>query len=221
VKAVRALAWLALLSGCNGLLGLDEAHLDPTLVGSGGSDGGAPGGEGGAPGTEASLCEQYCDAITQGCTGDSAQYTDRDACLGACPSFPEGAPGDTNVNSLYCRLGYALKAPSEPITYCTWAGPGGDGQCGTNCEGFCSLMGTACTLASTGTAGDFFQSNEDCLATCETIPAIGNYCATDESITGGADIFECRLYHVAAAIYADDAEVHCPHAMGLALCVDK
>lgn len=228
MKAARVLPLLAVIAGCNSLLDLDEAHLDPSLTsgGVGGTpsivEGGAPeGGEGGAPVAEASLCEQYCDAITEGCTGDSTQYTDRDACLATCPSYPEGSPGDTGVNTLHCRLAYALKAPSEPITYCTWAGPGGDGKCGSNCEGFCTLMSTTCTLASTGTPGDYFESTEACLAKCETVPAVGNYCATSSATTGGADIFECRLYHVAAAIYANDAEVHCPHAMGLALCVDK
>lgn len=225
MNAARLLALLTVLAGCNSLLDLDEAHLAPTLAATGGTTngdgGGAPGGgEGGAP-VEPSLCEQYCDAITEGCTGDSTQYTDRDACLAACPAFPEGSPGDTNVNSLHCRLGYALKAPSEPITYCTWAGPGGDGQCGSNCEGFCTLMGSTCTLASTGTPGHFFETTEECLAACEAVPSLGNYCATDTSTTGGADLFECRLYHVAAALYADDPEVHCPHAMGLALCIDR
>ena len=233
MKAWRPLPLLALLAGCNGILDLDEAHLDPALpsVGSGGTSSGgirnqagepaADAGAAGEPAVVLSLCEQYCNAITDGCTGDRTQYTDRDACLVTCPSFPEGLPGDTGINTLQCRLNYALKAPSEPITYCTWAGPGGDGMCGSNCEGFCTLMSTTCSLASTGTPGDYFESTEECLSTCSTVPAVGDYCATNNSTTGGADIFECRLYHVAAAIHADDAEVHCPHAMGLALCVDK
>ena len=229
----RTVPLLALLVGCNGILDLDEAHVDPALAstGSGGSSSAGRSNQGGEPAAEAGaggeppvvlgLCEQYCNAITDGCTGDRTQYTDRDACLATCPSFPEGLPGDTGVNTLQCRLNYALKAPSEPITYCTWAGPGGDGRCGSNCEGFCTLMSATCSLASTGTPGDYFESTEECLSTCSTVPALGDYCATDRSTTGGADIFECRLYHVAAAIYANDAEVHCPHAMGLALCVDR
>jgi hypothetical protein len=215
------LALLALVAGltsCNGLLDLDPAHVDPAL---GARDTGAgASGSGGDASQAPSLCEQYCSAITEGCTGERTQYTDRDACLAACPLFPQGNPGDTSGNSIQCRLGYALKAPSEPITYCTFAGPGGDGMCGSNCEGFCTLMTAACTPTSTTAAGDYFESGDDCLATCANVPAIGNYCATDESITGGRDIFECRLYHVAAGIYADDPALHCPHATGKHLCVD-
>jgi hypothetical protein len=238
VKALRLLPLLAALVGCNSLLELDEAHLDPSIgqsgasgsLGAGGSAGAntsgsggsaVAGGEGGMPDEPATACERYCEAVTEGCTGDSTQYTDYDACLVTCPYFPLGTEGDTTGNTLQCRLNYALKAPSEPVTYCTWAGPGGDGMCGSNCEGFCTLMTATCTPTSTGAAGEYFPSNEECLNRCATLPAVGSYCATDNSITGGADTFECRLYHVAAAIYADDSAIHCPHAMGLALCVDR
>jgi hypothetical protein len=215
---------LGLLAGCNGLLDLDEAHLDPAIgaTSMAGSSSGAEAGEGGEAGAPpASPCEQYCKAVTLGCTGDNTQYTDFDACLVTCPYFPEGNPGDVSGNTLYCRLNYASKAPSEPVTYCTWAGPGGDGKCGSNCEGFCTLMSAACTPTTTSAEGDYFPSNEACLSGCAALPALGGYCATDTSITGGADTLECRLYHVAAGIYADDASLHCPHAMGRALCVDK
>lgn len=235
MRALRLLPLLAVLAGCNSLLELDEAHVDPDIgksgasatlatSGAGGSsDAGssAESGAGGMPEKPATLCEQYCEAVTEGCTGERTQYTDYDACLVTCPYFPEGTAGDTTSNTLQCRLNYALKAPSEPVTYCTWAGPGGDGMCGSNCEGFCALMTATCTESSTSAPGDYFPSNEECLSRCSTVPAVGSYCATDNSITGGADIFECRLYHVAAAIYADDAAIHCPHAMGLALCVDR
>jgi hypothetical protein len=210
---------LGIVSGCNGLLDLDPAHVDPA-IGAKVVDPGAAGAGGESAAPEASLCEQYCGAVTDGCTGERTQYTNLEACLAACPFFPEGTAGDDSGNSIQCRLNYALKAPSEPITYCTWAGPGGDGMCGSNCEGFCSLMG-ACTVSTTDEAGDFFASNDDCLAACANVPAIGGYNATDDSITGGRDIFECRLYHVAAGIYANDTALHCPHATGKRLCVDR
>jgi hypothetical protein len=229
VKALRGLLVLGALAGCNGLLELDEAHVDASIGVGGGSAGvGTKASAGEMSQAEANgkvaeptLCERYCEAITVGCTGDRAQYTDYDACLAACPYFPEGAPGDDLGNTLQCRLNYALKAPSEPVTYCTWAGPGGDGTCGSNCEGFCTLMTATCSATSTFAAGDYFESNQQCLSVCAGVHARGGYCATDPSITGGADSYECRLYHVAAAIYADDPGVHCPHAMGLRLCVDR
>lgn len=215
MKRLCGIGLLTTLAACNGLLDLDRAYVDPSIGAAA-----AVGGEAGAGPEPATPCERYCQAISEGCTGASAQYTDLEACLVTCPYLPEGAPGDAAGNTLHCRLNYALKAPSEPVTYCTWAGPGGDGMCGSNCDGFCALMTATCTEASTDGPGDYFASYEECLGTCAVVPALGGYSATDESTTGGADIFECRLYHVAAAIYADDPAVHCPHAMGLKLCVD-
>ena len=146
MKRIGALTLLGLLVGCNSLLGLDPAHLDPSLgLESKGDADASSGGEAGAPAVAASLCEQYCAAVMTGCTAGDTQYTDLDACLSECPYFPEGGEGDTSGNTLHCRLNYALKAPSEPVTYCAWAGPGGDGMCGSNCEGFCTLMTGACT----------------------------------------------------------------------------
>lgn len=225
MKRFASLLAVASLVACNGLLDLDEAYVDSSIgaagVANGGSSaaaGAAAGGEPGAP--LGSPCERYCEAITEACTGDSTQYTDLEACLLTCPDFAEGSADDMEGNTLGCRLNYALKAPSEPITYCTWAGPGGDGVCGSNCEGFCSLMAATCTEESTRAAVDYFPTTEECLSACEEVPQRGPYSATNETTTGGADIFECRLYHVTAAIYADDSGVHCPHAMGLQLCVD-
>jgi hypothetical protein len=225
--------WLAgvLLSlvGCNAALDLEDAHLDPSIgasasAGSAGTgEPAAEGGEGGdggaAPGP--SLCQRYCDAVMTGCTGDRSQYTDLAACLSICPYLPEGTPGDTSGNTVSCRLTYAEKAPSEPLTYCTWAGPGGDGKCGSNCEGFCSLMTPTCTAEQTIDSGDYFATNDDCLDACSQLPDVGNYSATVSSLQSGADHVECRLYHIGAAIFAEDAATHCPHAMGRRLCLDK
>jgi hypothetical protein len=206
------------------LLELDEGHVDPSLTAAGSSP--APEAEAGAVGaggtdTEPETpCQQYCRVITEACLGDDAQYTDLDACLAACPLFPEGTVGDTVGNSLNCRLTQALRASSEPVTYCTWAGPGGDGQCGSNCEGFCQLMTESCTAATTSGDSDYFASTEQCLSTCASLPSAGPYCATSKSVTSGNSL-ECRLYHVSAGIYANDPYVHCPHAMGISLCVQR
>ena len=93
-------------------------------------------------------------------------------------------------------------------------------MCGSNCEGFCTLMGRTCTAGSTTTENDYFDDEQECLSACSELKVAGRYSATDDGITSGADLLECRLYHVTAAIYADDPAVHCPHAMGLRLCVD-
>jgi hypothetical protein len=225
----RALLLLCLGSvACNSVLELDEAYVDPSIAASRAGSAAAPETEAGASGAggagaDASAeapCQQYCRVITESCVGEEAQYTDLDACLAACPLFPEGTAGDTVGNSLGCRLTQALRASSEPVTYCTWAGPGGDGQCGSNCEGFCTLMAKSCTPTTTSAPSDYFPSPEECVSTCAGLPTAGPYCATSKSVTSGNSL-QCRLYHVAAGIYADDSYVHCPHAMGLSLCVQR
>jgi hypothetical protein len=209
-----------------GIGGGGQATLD-----SGGSDpsGGAPaeagageagaGTGGDAPVEEPPLCERYCTTIMAECSQQHAQYIDRDGCLAACARFEPGLAGDKTGNSVNCRLTYALKASSEPYTYCTWAGPGGDGKCGSNCDGFCTLMMRACTPETTE-PGDFFTSAEQCQATCQALPDVGSYSATNGSLQMGADHVECRLYHVGAALAEDDPLTHCHHAMGRTLCVD-
>jgi hypothetical protein len=195
--------------------------------GAGGEGGRATGGAGdagdaGSSGTggSPSRCDEYCSLMATGCSGKDAQYIDADACHEACRWFPAGAPGDTQGNTLGCRLTYANKAHSEPYTYCTWAGPGGDGRCGTNCEGFCTLMMAACTPASTGPGHAYFDSPADCLASCEELADVGSYSTSNTSLQMGADHVQCRLYHVGAALAEDDAFTHCPHAIGERLCVD-
>jgi hypothetical protein len=177
-------------------------------------------GSGGDTAGEEPLCERYCSAIMAGCSQEHAQYIDRDGCLAACAKLAAGAPGDRTGNSIQCRLTYAMKANSEPYTYCTWAGPGGDGKCGSNCEGFCTLMMQACS-AETTEPGDYFTSYQQCQATCQALPDVGEYSASNSSLQMGADHVECRLYHVGAALAEDDPLTHCHHAMGRTLCVDS
>jgi hypothetical protein len=183
---------------------------------TGGANDAGSSGAGGSP----SPCDEYCSLMATDCRGNNAQYIDVDACHEACRWFPTGVPGDTHGNSLDCRLTYANKAHSEPYTYCTWAGPGGDGKCGTNCEGFCTLMMAACTAASTGPGHAYFDSMMDCQASCQELADVGSYSTSNTSQQMGADHVQCRLYHVGAALAEDDAFTHCPHAIGERLCVD-
>jgi hypothetical protein len=273
----RYVAWIfggatLLLAACEQVLGIEDAHFDPTTSSpsaAGGSsgmpaaDGGAQTAGGGSPGSgsgqgghatqtsagssgraaggapneagaggageagaggeigimEPPLCERYCAAMMAGCSQQHAQYIDKDGCLAACAEFAPGKSGDKTGNSANCRLTYAEKASSEPYTYCTWAGPGGDGKCGSNCEGFCGLMMQTCSDETTE-PGDYFTSAEQCLSTCQALPDVGSYSATNGSLQMGADHVQCRLYHVGAALAEDDPITHCHHAMGRMLCVN-
>ena len=182
-------------------------------AGSGGAGGKGGGGAAGA----ASLCDRYCAAVTSGCTDKHTQYLDLEACLAICPLLPEGIPGDTSGNTINCRLTYAQKASSEPYTYCTWAGPGGDGKCGSNCDGFCTVMMQECTESAVA-GDDTFASPSSCMTACGALKDVGNYSATDSALQMGADHVQCRLYHVNAAVSEDDPTTHCPHAVGKTLC---
>jgi hypothetical protein len=214
--ATPYVAAVSFLAGCAQILDIEDAHLI-SAAGGGGDGGDIPSAGAGNP---PSPCDEYCSVITSDCSGKDAQYIDADACHQACRHFPVGTPGETQGNTLACRLTYAKKARSEPYTYCTWAGPGGDGECGTNCEGFCTLMMAACTAASTGPGHEYFDSLSDCHASCNELDDVGSYNASDRSLQSGADTVQCRLYHVGAALAADDSFTHCSHAIGDRLCVN-
>jgi hypothetical protein len=197
--------------GAGGSAGAGES------AGAGGNSGAAGGdmaGAGGAPETpEPPLCERYCDTIAAACTGANEQYASPMACRAVCALLDAGEPGDLSGNTVECRLARALLArgTGEPAFYCHSAGPGGAGVCGTDCEGFCTIMAEQCTQMGT------FQQ---CLPLCSAVP---NLTDEDESITYATSIMDgdsvqCRLYHVTAATL--DATMHCSHAAGVALCVD-
>jgi hypothetical protein len=184
------------------------------IVGQAGEAGEA--GAGGAP-PAASLCEQYCDTITQYCSGTSLQYKDRDQCLAVCKLLPQGVVGEADANTIACRAKYAGKARyaggTELNAYCRQAGPGGDGRCGSNCDGFCTISMATCTAETTPPF--FFANYTACSATCQSLPDIP-YIYGDVSVADGNSV-ECRLFHVISAAMMDPEE-HCEHVMGITLC---
>lgn len=185
-------------------------------AGSGGSAGGDLAGAGGSLAmdepVEVPLCERYCDTIAAACTGDNEQYASLLACRSVCALLEPGEPGDLNTNSVECRIARAelAQATGEAASYCHTAGPGGGGVCGTDCEGFCTLMATQCTQM-----GTYAQ----CLPVCEGVPSLSEEDETETYRTAiqSGDSLQCRLYHVSAATL--DPLTHCSHAAGVALCV--
>lgn len=207
--------------------------------GVGGSDGGKAGGsvvvaagadpgEGGAPPEGPSVCERYCDAVMTNCKGKYEQYRNFGQCVEVCKQLPEGEPGDDHVNSVQCRLRQAGPgfAEGEDFLYCKSAGPLGDGRCGSNCLSYCSLMQATCTAESTqdNLEVSYFADSQACLADCAAIPTheddplqySSSATATPSCLVGNT--VYCRVYHVAAAL--EDAEEHCPHALGGDPCKD-
>jgi hypothetical protein len=156
------------------------------------------------------LCEQYCTAVMSNCTAAFAVYTSYETCLSVCAALPEGMPGDRSGNSVSCRLSAALIAKDEVPHYCPVAGPGGNGVCGSNCEGLCELRAKVCNQ-------DGAKDRVACQNDCEQVQDLGNYStALDVEQYSGPHV-QCRLYHVSAAAVADP-EKHCTHANGTAPC---
>jgi hypothetical protein len=187
-------------------------------AGGGAGEGGAAGeagepaasGAAGGPTELPSLCERYCLAVTSNCRGPFAVYTSYDSCLAVCALLPPGSPGDRGVNSVECRLHAATIAPSEVPHYCPIAGPGGNGECGTNCEGYCSLMSGVCA--------DWVPTEPmKCLTDCQKLPDRGDFTSDVSGQDYMGNHVQCRLYHVCAAM-SDDAEQHCRHADGALPC---
>lgn len=202
------------------------APLPSASAGGPASGGGAPGGDeqpesGGAAGATAAapddVCAQYCELMGEYCVGESLQYRDEAQCLRICRAFPVGALDDDRVNTASCRRRYAAKARylagPELATGCAYAGPGGDGRCGSNCEGLCSIAMTACSAVVSEPY--FYESFDACLLDCEGLP-MTRY---QYGAVSAGNSLECRLFHASSAIMGD-ADEHCEHTLGITLCAD-
>ena len=202
---------LALTTGCAQIAGIDQAPTDPNASATG----------------SASLCNTYCDTVMNNCKDPDYVYASRDACTGVCQAFVQlnlvGDPQQAIGNTLNCRLKQATAAgpTGEPAQYCPSAGPGGNGVCGSNCEGYCYLMMQICPAEF---ATDQFQNSLSyCLAQCANIPVLDAGFDADQQ---SGNTINCRLYHVSAAAAAavagldDQTALHCTHAAGASPCVD-
>jgi len=194
---------------------------------SAGSDGEMAGAAGADIGQPPTLCENYCDAVLKNCTGKYEQYRTRGQCLEVCKLLPPGTPSDGNTNSVECRLRQARFAEAEAFLYCKTSGPLGAGKCGSNCESYCSLMGSTCTASST--AGNvelsYFENTQACMSDCNAIPddptgptQYSSSATVEPSSLVGNNVY-CRTYHATAGIEQDAASEHCPHAMGGDPCI--
>lgn len=144
-------------------------------------------------------CKSYCETITGNCTSANAQYASLQQCQSTCVAFTVGDESDRDGNTLGCRVYHADAAASDPGMHCTHAGPGGAGQCGSNCEGFCAVAASAC-------AGTFADAAA-CMSACAGYDPGEPYDAGDKA----GDSFACRMYHLTVA--TEDPVGHCPHIL--------
>ena len=198
---VKATLLLLMPIGCASILGIEDAELkeggSTNTDGSGGSAGG---------GAEPTLCETYCDTVTENCPGNLAVYSSLAQCLQLCLTIPEGAPGDVSEDTIHCRLHQAKAAGEtlEPADHCPSAGLGGADVCGANCDALCRAMGEFCS--------DKHASNAACLDDCESLEDLGGFNVTQDA----GKTVQCRIWHVGAATQV--VEPHCSHAAGADQC---
>jgi hypothetical protein len=215
LSAFAALTSATALFACNGVLGITEAHVDPTLA----VDGATPN-----PGDDASndagadavvdpyTCDAYCTAIMETCTGVNQEYTTRDVCLAMCSHFELGAAGSDETNdSLACRVYHTASAKKDPDYHCRHGGPTGGGHCGEQpCNAFCSL-----TFALCNPKGLFpFDGGEpECRTACKSFPYLTTD-AGDLTLEESSNTLNCRIYHLESA-YAVGNPIapseHCKH----------
>ena len=161
-------------------------------------------------------CQEYCNTVADACpypgqpTLHSKDYTSEEICLATCNLLPTGSvdePASTQ-NSVRCRLNAALQAKNasdaEKDDFCQAAGPGGNGDCGSNCESYCLLVEQACDGINAVVP--------DCENKCRAFGdskrfEVGN--AMEQADHSG-DTVQCRLVHASSA--AVDPEGHCGHA---------
>ena len=219
-------------SGASGAGGSANSSGSATSSGTGGGQGGgaAVGSAGATTGASAgaagsttmevdpvvqrasALCLDYCDTVMASCAGMNQQYASQTACLLVCELLDPGLPGATTGNSVSCRLSRAELAATtgEASNYCYTAGPGGGDVCGTDCDGYCTLMTAKCREL-----GSFNQ----CLAACSIVPNLSlppNPQFYNITMQEG-DSLQCRLFHVTASTL--DPVNHCAHAAGNMPCL--
>lgn len=146
-------------------------------------------------------CADYCGAITTNCFGNLAMYADAETCMATCLHMPAGQPTDMSGNTRGCRIYHAGAAAGNPNLHCRHAGPGGDGVCGDDCAGFCTLVLGACA----GQASPPYADMGACMTACGTFATAPPY----SSSTVSGNSFACRLYHATAA--STTPALHCPH----------
>jgi hypothetical protein len=190
-------AWLAACGDDSG----DGTTIDaPVAIDA---PGGAIDAAGNPDAAAAPTCADYCTTIAANCTAANLMYASTAECMATCTKFTPGTVGQTSGNTLGCRLyhaGNAAGSVANANTHCRHGGPGGDGLCGSNCEGFCTIVQGSCSTQANPPYADMGACMTACGGYSMTTPYVAN-------ATGGN--FACRLYHATAA--ANAPGTHCSH----------
>jgi hypothetical protein len=207
-------------TGSNGSGGSDGAGSSGgSSAGTGGtpsSGGSAAGGTGGTSGGEeppSLSCDSYCSIVLANCTGQFAQYRSKQECLSVCALLPPGGPLSLSDNSVSCRQAEATLASLAPDDHCANAGPAGNGKCGNTCDGYCSVVLSACKPSDSKHS---LPNLAKCTELCLDRTDLGDY---GVSATLGYDhgkTQQCLLSHATAATTSGTKE--CESAVGKSEC---
>jgi hypothetical protein len=226
--AGAASGWLA---GCNAVLGIGEAQLEP--------DAGATPESGDVTSADPLTCDNYCSVINQNCQGEFQEYLPgidggNDLCEQICHlylaqlsqnSYPYySSPEPPNENSLGCRLWHAhaagLASTGGPATHCRHAGPLGSTLCGGPIAPFCGLDSEYCTDDNNIFVYDGGTSSacEDSLAgVLAANPGFyqdqdsGDIRDPQSTQIESGNTLNCRLWHLETGMLESDPATHCPH----------
>jgi hypothetical protein len=185
LRHVASILTFGAIAGCAAIVGIEDRTLE--------------GGTGTSP-----ACKDYCETVMKACTGSFSVYASREGCEGTCMALPPGDPVEPVGPNMACRKRQADLALStnEPAAYCPAAGPGGAGTCGSNCEGYCTLLKATCPVQFGGMA--------NCPQACAALRDTGRF---DANADHDGDTLQCRLVHVSNATGSKTAPpTHCPHA---------
>ncbi len=217
VGAAGAFVIVAAALGATAWIGCSSDSATPATVDGGASDGSTGsdtsmtgdtgGGNDAASDTGTPLavsCENYCSLVMLNCTGQNAEYINKDTCLSMCATMTQGTLPDTTNDTVACRQSHAGAAQASPSAECPSAGPTGGDTCGTShCAAWCAL-----DIARCGTIA--YANQAACVTACAAFAY--NKSNGDIAQTTGATM-NCRIYHVEAA-YQNDGGLfmtHCPH----------
>ena len=227
--SVAVAAAVAGVVGCNAVLGIGVANLDPD-AGGGATEGGT--GDGGVGVARGLTCDYYCAVVNQNCTQSNSEFEGTEdpsaICSTVCAAYDighVGTIGPSDDDTLGCRIHYAEQAATDPATNCRFAGLGGGGKCGNDpCQHFCELTlgyctspplpAAACTAALTENCTPYASATE-CLQDCRGGGGgDGGYVYTvaGSDLQDVGDSLNCRIYHLMNAYGSAGAQsFHCPH----------
>jgi hypothetical protein len=128
-----------------------------------------------------------------------------------CALLPLGAPLSVSGNSVACRQSEATLSALAPAAHCKNAGPAGNGQCGETCDGYCSIVLSACKAPEKHSFPTLAKCSELCLGRTD----LANYGVNPKLGYDTGATQQCLLSHATAATASAK---ECESAIGSGKC---